>query len=107
MKGMGTERLDALKALVERNPGDSRVRYMLAMELGNGGDLEAALEQHRQVLAADPAYVAAYFQAGQTLEKLGRDHEARQIYQDGIAAASNAGDGHAASELQAALDALG
>lgn len=107
MKCMGTERVDALKAMVERNPGDSRMRYMLAMELGNRGDMEAALEQYQQILAADPAYVAAYYQAGQAFEKLDRDDEAKQIYQRGIAAASGAGDGHAASELQAALDALG
>ena len=54
----------------------------------------------------DPDYVAAYFHAGQTLEKLDRPDEAREVYTAGIKACDRAGDAHTRSELQDVLDAL-
>ena len=74
------------------------------MEYVNSGALEDAVDEFRQILAADPAYSAAYFHGGQTLEKLGRVDEARDFYRRGAAAT---GDPHAREELQAALDILG
>jgi len=64
------------------------------------------VEQFRELLAANPNYAAAYFHAGQTLEKLGRVEEARAMYERGIEATTRTGDGHTRSELQAALDLL-
>ena len=43
---------------------------------------------------------------GQSLETLGQDGEAAQAYQDGIAQATRKQDGHAASELTQALEAV-
>lgn len=74
------------------------------MEYVNSGSLEEALAEFVTILNTDPAYSAAYFHGGQTLEKLGRLDEARQFYRRGIAAT---GDAHARSEMQAALDILG
>jgi len=74
------------------------------MEYVNAGELGTAVEEFRAILAADPAYSAAYFHGGQTLEKLGRLDAARELYRQGIAATR---DEHARSEMQAALDILG
>ena len=104
---MATNRLEILRNLVEQNPKDSFSRYGLAMEYRNGGDLEAALNEFRALMAADPDYVAAYFHGGQTLERLGRAGEAAAIYREGIEAATRKGDLHARSEMQGALDLLG
>ncbi|HLH20068.1 MAG TPA: tetratricopeptide repeat protein [Bryobacteraceae bacterium] len=104
---MNGTRLDLLKGLLEQKPGDSFLRYGLAMEYRNTGDLEAAVREFRALLAADPDYHAAYFQGGQTLERLGRLDEARELYREGVAVTSRKGDQHARSEMQAALDLLG
>jgi hypothetical protein len=48
-----------------------------------------------------------YLMCGQMLEKAGRSDEAREWFAAGIEAASKAGDGHARSELEAALSTLG
>lgn len=104
---MPNTRLEALKAMVARNPADSFSRYGLAMEYRNQGDAEAAVEEFRALIAADPAYAYAYFHGGQTLERLGRTEEARELYQQGIQAAVKKGDRHAESELRGALDLLG
>ena len=82
------------------------MRYGLAQEYLQGGQLEQALEQFRELLRLNPNYAAAYYHTGQTLEKLGRLEEAKQIYRQGIELTGRLGDEHAKSELQAALDLL-
>ena len=107
MLHMTTSRLDTLKAIVDQNPGDSRTRYMLAMELGNAGDYEGALREHKTILTSDRDYVAAYFQAGQMLERLDKAEEAKGQYRAGMEACGRTGDAHTKAELEAALEALG
>lgn len=100
-------RIDTIKGLLEQDPGNSRMRYMLAMETANSGDLAGAVRIYEELLSADPNYNAAYFHGGQALEKLGRIDEARAIYERGIDATSHNGDGHTRSELMGALNSLG
>ena len=102
-----SQRLETLRSLIAQDPANSRFRYMLAMETANAGDLAAAAQVFEEVLVHDPDYSAAYFHGGQTLEKLGRLDDARQIYQRGIDATTRNGDAHTRSELQGALAQLG
>lgn len=104
---MASTRLEILKGLVEQNPRDPFSRYGLAMEYRTLGDLESAAGEFRTLLASSPDYVPAYYHAGQTLERCGREDEAREVYRRGLEAAARKGDGHASSEIQAALDILG
>ena len=101
---MAYPRIEILKQLLEQNPASTFARYGLAMEYVNSGSLEDAVREFEAILSADPAYSAAYFHGGQTLEKLARLDDARDLYRRGIAATR---DAHARSELQAALDILG
>jgi len=102
-----SNRLEALRNMVARNPHDSFSRYGLAMEYANSGDLERAVQEYQALLAINADYSAAYYHAGQALEKLGRREEARALYRQGIEATTRIGDLHARSEIQAALDLLG
>jgi Tfp pilus assembly protein PilF len=105
MKSMG--RLEDLEKLLEQDPTNNRLQYMLAMEYlsqGKPGEAAAAL---RALLDRDPSYVPAYYQAGRACEQADELDAARDFYRRGIEAARRAGDSHAASELQAALDILG
>ena len=104
---MATSRLETLKNMVAQNPNDSFLRYGLAMEYRNSGDLETAVNEFQSLIAANRDYVAAYFHAGQTLEKLGRLEEAAAMYRAGIESATRTGDQHARVEIQGALDLLG
>jgi tetratricopeptide (TPR) repeat protein len=101
-----SDRLDALKAMLAEDPKNSFVRYGLAMEYGRSGELEAAVAEFRALIDADPDYAAAYFHCGQTLERLGRIEEAKDMYERGIAVTTRTGDSHTRSELQGALDLL-
>ena len=101
---LASPRIDVLKQLLEQDPASTFARYGLAMEYVKSGALEDAVTEFRAILATDPNYSAAYFHGGQTLEKLARLDEARDLYRRGIATTR---DAHARSELQAALDILG
>ena len=103
---MASTRLETLKGMVAQNPNESFLRYGLAMEYKNAGQLEDAMREFQVLIASHPDYSAAYFHGGMTLEKLGRLEEARAIYHVGIEAATRKGDLHTRSEIQAALDML-
>jgi tetratricopeptide (TPR) repeat protein len=102
-----SSRMEVLQNMIAQNPQDSFARYGLAMEYANSGDLERALGEYRALLAANPSYSAGYYHGGQTLHKLGRIAEARELYLQGIEATTRNGDAHTRSEIQAALDLLG
>ena len=104
---MASTRLEILKNMVAEKPGDSFLRYGLAMEYRNAGDLASAMHEFDALMAADPDYAATYFHAGQTLERLGKLEEARAVYRRGIEVTARKGDAHARSELEGALDMLG
>lgn len=105
--GMASTRLEALKAMVARDPNNGFLRYGLAMEYRNAGDLSAAMGEFRALREVNPDYAAAYFHGGQTLERLGRLEEARQWYEQGIEVTTRRGDLHTRSEIQTALELLG
>ncbi|MDP9171814.1 MAG: tetratricopeptide repeat protein [Acidobacteriota bacterium] len=103
---MAGTRLEILQSMVEQKPEDGFSRYGLAMEYVNTGSLEEAVTQFRTLLQFNPNYAAGYFHGGQTLEKLGRIDEAREIYRKGIEVTGATGDAHTQSELSAALQML-
>jgi tetratricopeptide (TPR) repeat protein len=99
-----TPRIQLLEQILSQDPSSKLARYGLAMEYVNTGEWALAIPEFEAVLATDPAYSAAYYHGGQTLEKMGRLDEAREFYRRGIAATR---DPHALGELEAALSILG
>ena len=104
---MASSRLEILKQMLDRNPKDSFARYGVAMEYVRAGEFESAAAEFKTIVELDPNYTAAYFHGGQALEKLGLIEEARALYTTGVEACTRAGNAHARSEMQGALDMLG
>jgi len=102
-----SNRIESLQNMLAQSPADSRLRYMLANELKNAGDLSQAIVEYRGILAHDDAYGPAYYHGGQALEKLNLLDEARAMYAAGIDATAKSGDSHTRGELEAALSILG
>jgi predicted Zn-dependent protease len=100
------QRLEAFRSFVEKRPDDPFARYSLAMALRAAGQGEGAAAEFRELVRRAPGYVPTYLMLGQVLEGLGRDGEAAQAYEDGVAQAARSGDGHARSELEQALAAI-
>lgn len=103
---MATNRLELLKQMVEQDPSNGFARYGLATEYKNNGSLDEAIREYRLLLSQDENYAAAYYHAGQTLEKLDRLDEARTTYEKGIEATTRIGDTHTKAEIEAALSLL-
>ena len=100
------DRLEALRSMASADPRNTLVRYGLAMEYAKAGRYNEAVAEYNELLSFNPDYCYAYFHGGQALEKLGRVEDAREMYRRGIEAAARAGDEHARSELQGALEGL-
>lgn len=103
---MASSRLEILKTMVDAKPEDAFGRYGLAMEYVRMGELETAVTEFEALLKHNPNYAAGYFHGGQTLEKLGRIEEAREIYRRGIDVTTASGDAHTRGELIGALQML-
>jgi predicted Zn-dependent protease len=103
---IGKSRKEQLEQMLALDPGDSFLRYGLAMEFVSAGDDDEAARQLLELTSRDPDYVPAYLQAGQSLLRLGRDEEAREVLQVGITTATRKGDTHAAGEMSGLLAML-
>jgi predicted Zn-dependent protease len=100
------QRIQAFRAFVAKSPDDPFARYSLAMALRSAGQAADAAAEFEEIRRRKPDYVPAYLMAGQTLEALGKDADAAQAYEAGIAAATRANDQHARDELGQALAAV-
>jgi Tfp pilus assembly protein PilF len=100
------DRISKLKEFLAAQPGDSFLQHALALEYIKLGDDHNAKQLFENLLHHDPAYVGSYYHLGKLLERLDNKTSAIQVYEDGIEQAKKAGDRHALSELQGALDEL-
>lgn len=102
-----SERAAALQQMLAADPTHQLARYGLAMEYANADRFAEAMEQFQQLLEVNPRYVSAYYHGGRTLERSGDLEAARHMLEQGLVVCQQIGDGHTASEIQAALDLLG
>jgi predicted Zn-dependent protease len=99
-------RLAQLQQMLVDEPFDPFLHYALAMEHVKLGETGVALAQLTSMNQQFPDHVAAWQQRGQVLADQGNAEAAREVLQQGIAAAQRVGDAHAASEMQGLLDTL-
>jgi predicted Zn-dependent protease len=99
-------RLEMLKEHLAEYPNDPFGRYGLAMEYANSGENETALSEFATLLMDNPDYTAGYFMAAQTLAKVGKTEEAREMLTRGIVSAERTNNAHAKSEMEGMLAEL-
>jgi predicted Zn-dependent protease len=101
-------RRQMLERSLAEDPGDTFLRYGLAVQCLRDGDLEEGRAQLRALIADHPDdQVAAYQQLGQSYAETGEHGMAGAILKAGIAKAQIRGDWHAASEMEQLLESLG
>jgi predicted Zn-dependent protease len=99
-------RRQMLEGFVAEKPDDAFSRYGLALECMNSGDVADAEAHFRELLQRHAGYVPAYLMYAQMLVRAARPDDAREVLYRGISAASQAGNGHALSEMESLLNEL-
>lgn len=102
-----SKRLAYLEKVTREGSTEPMAWYGLALEYRTLERWDEALQTFTTLRANHPDYVAAYLMCGQMLEKLSRNDDAREWLTAGIEVARKKRDGHALSELESALAALG
>ncbi|MFN9717999.1 MAG: hypothetical protein ACK58L_04840 [Planctomycetota bacterium] len=100
-------RREKLENMLQSDPNDQLLRYMLAMELEKESSYEACLQQFGLLMHAPVPYVPAFLMAGQLLTRLDRTSDAKATYLRGIQLANQQGNSHAAGEMSGFLAMLG
>ncbi len=100
-------RRERIEAMLAEDPGDTFLRYSLAMELRSEGKNQESLKWLNEPMAEDPPCVPAFFMAAQQLVDLDEIEAARERLRVGIDQARAQGDSHAAAEMSAYLASLG
>lgn len=95
-----------LEKLLAAEPGDPFLWYGVAQEHAKVGDVAKAVAAFDRCLELDPLYCYAYYHKARCLVDAGRAGEAIDVVKAGIAAAKQAQDSHAASELSGLLEEI-
>lgn len=100
------KRLQFLEKLTASGTEDPLAWYGLAMEYRKLERWDEALQTFGALRSKNEDYIAMYLMCGQMLAEVGRQDEAREWLEAGIARARAKGDAHALSELESALTTL-
>ncbi|MNE26000.1 Tetratricopeptide repeat protein [compost metagenome] len=103
---MQNTRLEQLKQYLLNEPDDSFLKYAIATEYIKLEQLDEALNYFTELVTTDENYVGTYYHLGKLYEKLNKKDDAESTYKKGLMIARKAGNMHAASELQQALNAV-
>ena len=96
------DRLVRLQQLLDESPNDHFLLFAIAKEYEVAGNLFAARSHYKQLLAANPEYIGAYYHLGKLHEVMENHTDALDQYEKGMIAARKVEDEHSYRELSAA-----
>ena len=96
-------RLDALKAMAEKKPGDAMIQYGLGTEYRKAGDLAAASEAFKATVKINPDYTAAWQELGSVLAEMNDRDEAIRVLREGVETADRTGAWKAREHMKRVL----
>jgi Flp pilus assembly protein TadD len=97
---MTGDRIESLRALLQKKPGDPRLLFGLALELEKRQQWADVADTLRSYLAAAEDEGNAWGRLGNALRMVGRDAEARTAYETGITAARAHGHPSMAADFE-------
>lgn len=97
------KRLAFLEQTTASGSADSFAWYALGLEYRKEARVDDAVRAFATLREKDPAYLAVYLMAGQTLAEAGRAEDAKEWFGAGIALARTRGDQKTLGELETAL----
>lgn len=99
-------RIAELERLHTADPRDADVMYMLGHEHMKSGEFARAVEWFDRCLAADRAYVYAYYHKARAQQASGDPASASATLRAGLEHATMAGNAKASGEIMALLEQL-
>ena len=100
---MTQDRLEALAAMAEAQPGEAMIWYGLANEYAKLARWGESAEALGRVVALNPDYTSAYQLLGTALMNLGRAPEARRAWAEGVEVAGRTGAWKARQHMERLL----
>ena len=100
-------RVEAIKAMLQKEPGDVFLHYSLGMEYASAGQFDEAVAELNTCIDLDENYLSAYVEAGKCLRSAGERAAAREMFLRGLELASVQGEQHVHDFLQQQLSGLG
>lgn len=98
-----SSRLDQLMEMLQQDPGDSFLRYAVAIEFSAAGNTAEAISRIESLLADEPEYLGAYYKLGQLLEANGHTEKALDVYRKGAEVARHQNNTRTLGELNTAI----
>lgn len=102
-----SDRIDAIRKMLDAEPGDVFLHYSLGMELASAERYGEAARAFRRCIELDESYLAAYVEWGKALRSAGDLAGAREAFTAALNLAAEKGDAHVRDHVQQQLDALG
>ena len=99
-------RIEDLLVLVQRDPHNSALRFVLGTEYVRAAMYAEATEAFDETVRIRPNYSAAYRELGQCLIHLGQTERAREILTTGKQVAAEGGDRNVGQEIDLLLRSL-
>ncbi|MCG3138160.1 MAG: hypothetical protein HJJLKODD_02020 [Phycisphaerae bacterium] len=103
---MTTSRLEKLQKMLERDPHDVDLHYMVAMEYKGVGDLDRAIAAFDTCIEKNRTHAAAYFLKAQCLHSQTHNEQAREMLTRGIEVAREIGNKHLIYEMNQMLETM-
>ncbi|HUF50109.1 MAG TPA: tetratricopeptide repeat protein [Longimicrobiales bacterium] len=101
---MSTDRIDALRRMLERAPGDARLHFGIALEHEKRGDWAETVAALQRYLELGDDQGNGWGRLGHALRQLGRSDEAAAAYSRAVEEADHHGHPSMAAEFQDILD---
>ena len=98
---MPNPRIEPLKRVLALEPDDDVAWFGLGKAYMEDANCEEAAKALRQCITVKPTYSAAYYALAQSLQKLNRVEECRQVSDQGIEVSTKNGDAMVTKNLEA------
>jgi tetratricopeptide (TPR) repeat protein len=102
----GKNRKEQIEQMLQDEPNDPELHYMLAMEYASNGQDADAIRCFEVLMGRFPHYIPGFHQGARALLRLGRVKEAREVLQMAIPVALQQHNEHAAGEMEELLASL-
>lgn len=103
---MPNPRIEPLKRVLAIEPDDDVAWFGLGKAYMEDANFEEAATALRQCITVKPTYSAAYYALAQSLQKLNRIEECRQVADQGIDVSTKNGDAMVTKNLEALKSTL-